>query len=69
MWCELPENVDMLEFVKECIANKVALVPGTAFMINDEHTNCFRMNFSTPSDEKIVEGMKILGKVKEKYIG
>ncbi|MBO5333999.1 MAG: PLP-dependent aminotransferase family protein [Clostridia bacterium] len=69
VWCELPENVDMLEFVKECIANKVAVVPGTAFMINDEETNCFRMNFSTPSDEKIVEGMKILGKVKEKYIG
>lgn len=69
VWCELPENVDMLDFVKECIANKVAVVPGTAFMINDESTNCFRMNFSTPSNEKIVEGMKILGKVKEKYIG
>ncbi len=69
VWCKLPENVDMIEFVKECIANKVAVVPGTAFMINDEETNCFRMNFSTPSNEKIVEGMKILGKVKEKYIG
>ncbi len=69
VWCELPEKVNMLEFVTECIANKVAVVPGTAFMINDEETNCFRMNFSTPSDEKIVEGMKILGKVKEKYIG
>lgn len=69
VWCKLPENVDMIEFVKESIANKVAVVPGTAFMINDEETNCFRMNFSTPSNEKIVEGMKILGKVKEKYIG
>lgn len=69
VWCELPKEVNMLEFVTECIANKVAVVPGTAFMINDEETNCFRMNFSTPSDEKIVEGMKILGKVKEKYIG
>ncbi len=69
VWCELPQNVNMLEFVKDCIANKVAVVPGTAFMINDEETNCFRMNFSTPSDEKIVEGMKLLGKVKEKYIG
>ena len=69
VWCELPENVNMLEFVTDCIANKVAVVPGSAFMINDEETNCFRMNFSTPSDEKIVEGMKILGKVKEKYIG
>lgn len=69
VWCELPENVNMLEFVTDYIANKVAVVPGSAFMINDEETNCFRMNFSTPSDEKIVEGMKILGKVKEKYIG
>ena len=69
VWCELPENVNMIEFVKDCIANKVAVVPGSAFMINDEETNCFRMNFSTPSDEKIVEGMKLLGKVKEKYIG
>ncbi len=69
VWCELPKNVNMLEFVKDCIANKVAVVPGTAFMINDEETNCFRMNFSTPSKEKIIEGMKILGKVKEKYIG
>lgn len=68
VWCELPESVDMLDFVQECIANKVAVVPGTAFMINDEKTNSFRMNFSTPSKEKIVEGMKILGKVKEKYV-
>ncbi len=68
VWCELPSNVGMLEFVKECIANNVAVVPGTAFMINDEPTNCFRMNFSTPSNEKIVEGMKILGKVKNNYV-
>lgn len=69
VWCELPESVDMLEFVKDCIDNGVALVPGTAFMINGEKTNCFRMNFSTPSDEKIIEGMEILGRIKDKYIG
>ena len=69
VWCELPESIDMLDFVKKCIEYKVAVVPGTAFMINDEATNCFRMNFSTPSDEKIIEGMKKLGKVKAEYIG
>lgn len=67
VWCELPDHIDMLEFVKECIKNNVAVVPGTAFMINDEQTNCFRMNFSTPTKEKIVEGMELLGKVKNKY--
>lgn len=68
VWCELPENVDMLEFVKECIAEKVAVVPGSAFMINDEKTNCIRLNFSTPSNEKIVEGMKALGRAKTKFV-
>ncbi len=68
VWCELPQKVDMLEFVKRCIDNNVAVVPGTAFMVNDENTNCFRMNFSTPSKEKIVEGMKLLGKVKNEYV-
>ncbi len=68
VWCELPENVDMIDFVQNCIKEKVAVVPGSAFMINDEATNCFRMNFSTPSNEKIIEGMKALGRVKDKYV-
>lgn len=68
VWCELPEGVPMLDFVKDCISEKVALVPGTAFMINDEETNCFRMNFSTPSSEKITKGMRALGRVKAKYV-
>lgn len=65
VWCELPENVDMMTFVKKAVENKVAVVPGTAFTVEEgETTNCFRMNFSTPSDEKIIEGMNILEKVK-----
>ncbi len=62
IWCELPEKVSMPEFCKKAAANRVAVVPGNAFMINpDDYTNAFRVNFSTPTDEMIVEGMKILG--------
>ena len=69
VWCELPEKIDMLEFVKRCVDNKLAVVPGTAFTVEEgEKTNCFRMNFSTPTDEKIVEGMDILEKVKQSYV-
>lgn len=65
VWCELPEKVDMLDFVKRAIAEKVAVVPGSAFMVEDgDKTNCFRMNFTTPSDENIVKGMERLAKVK-----
>ncbi|MDR1631078.1 MAG: PLP-dependent aminotransferase family protein [Oscillospiraceae bacterium] len=68
IWGELPESVPMLEFVKEAAARKVAVVPGIAFMINaDDRTNCIRLNFSTPTDEAMVKGMKILGELKKEY--
>ncbi len=64
VWCKLQEGIDMLEFCAEAVKNKVAVVPGTAFMMNaDDKTQCFRMNFSTPSDEKIVKGIEILGNI------
>lgn len=70
VWCKLPENVKMLDFVGNCVENKLAVVPGTAFAVNaGDAEDCFRMNFSTPSDEQIVKGMDILEKVKESFIG
>lgn len=68
VWCELPEKVDMLSFCQKAVEKKVAVVPGTAFTMDEnDRTNCFRMNFSTPSDEMIIEGMKRLGEVKRSY--
>ncbi len=63
IWATLPEKYDMNNFCTEAVKRKVALVPGNAFSA-DESTvsHCFRMNFSTPTDEQIVEGVKILGK-------
>lgn len=69
IWCTLPESVDMLTFAKVAADSKVAVVPGTAFMMYPEDkTQCFRLNFSTPTEEGIVKGMKILGEVKKKFI-
>ncbi len=68
VWCKLRDDIDMLSFCAEAVKNKVAVVPGTAFMMNaDDKTQCFRMNFSTPSDEKIVKGIEILGDILSKY--
>ena len=42
--------------------HKVAVVPGNAFL-PDENEPCqsFRLNYSTPTDEDMVKGMKRLG--------
>ncbi len=68
VWCDLPADVDMPAFCKAAVENGVAIVPGSAFMVDEkEKTQAVRLNFSTPTDEKIVEGMKILGKVAKSF--
>lgn len=64
LWCTLPQGADMMDFCRKAVAQKVAVVPGSAFTMHDsDPTTSFRMNFSTPSDEQIVRGIGILGQL------
>ncbi|MCI8527362.1 MAG: hypothetical protein HFF17_15940 [Oscillospiraceae bacterium] len=52
----------MLGFVKRAMERKACVVPGTAFLADEtEPCRSFRINFSTPTDEQLREGVKILG--------
>ena len=67
IWADLPSRINMLDFCSEAPKHGVAVVPGTAFMCStDDTTNSFRMNFSTPTDEQLVKGCEILGKLLDK---
>lgn len=64
IWVTLPKEMDMKEFVQAALKKNVAVVPGNAFLVDDNmECHCFRMNFSTPSDEQIKEGVRILGEL------
>ena len=68
VWAKLPENVDMLKYVNRLLEHKVAVVPGSAFMIDDTAPCSYiRLNFSTPSDEEIVKGVQIMGEVAKEF--
>ncbi|MBP1543367.1 MAG: PLP-dependent aminotransferase family protein [Oscillospiraceae bacterium] len=69
IWATLPEKYDMNKFCTEVVQRKVALVPGNAFSADESAvSHCFRMNFSTPTDEQITEGVKILGKAAKELL-
>ena len=59
----------IMDFCNRAVQRKVCVVPGSAFL-TDETAPCqsFRMNFSTPTDEQIVEGMEILGQLAAEMI-
>lgn len=69
IWCKLPEKVDMTAFCTAAVENKVATVPGSAFTSDqNEISHCFRLNYSTPTDEQIINGVEILGKVAKELL-
>ena len=62
IWCTLPDGADMPAFCTKAVRDyKIAVVPGTAFCISEsDKTTSFRLNFSTPTNQQISDGMKIL---------
>lgn len=67
VWCRLKNGIDMADFVKKALESGVAVVPGTAFLTDkSEGSDCFRMNFTTPSNEQIINGIDILENVLKK---
>ena len=70
LWCTLPNGTDSSAFIKKALENKVAVVPGTAFNCDTEaKSDSFRLNYSMPSDEDIVRGIRILSDLAREMYG
>ena len=65
LWCVLPSGIDMPNFCKRAVLDyKVAVVPGSAFLPDENaSSNCFRINYSTVSDEALERGIKKLSEL------
>ena len=69
IWVTLPDGVDATAFLKACMAKKLMIVPGATFNCDvSEGSMSFRLNYSTPSDEQIVEGVSRLGQVAREFV-
>lgn len=69
LWCTLPQGVQLADFMKESIAEKVFVVTGKAFNCDENaDSDSFRLNYSMPSDEEIEKGIKILGDIIRKLM-
>ena len=70
LWCTLPEGADMLKFVQFAKSKGVAIVPGIAFNVDESApSRCFRLNYSTPTDEKLLAGTRLLRVPLHEFLG
>ena len=66
-WVELRKDLDSASIMEVALKENVAYVPGASFFPNGGKKNFFRLNYSNMPEDKIVEGIKRLGKVLHKY--
>ncbi len=67
LWVELPEKINATELLMEAVKRGVAYIPGNNFYTTETH-NHIRLNYSHPSIDDIVEGIKILGELLKEQI-
>lgn len=62
VWVTLPVGVDGAELLARAVAEeRVAFVPGKAFFAVEAMANTIRLNFSSPDEAQIAEGIARLG--------
>ncbi|MCL4325898.1 MAG: PLP-dependent aminotransferase family protein [Candidatus Thermoplasmatota archaeon] len=68
IWLTLPNNINVNDMFPYAISNNIAYVTGTAFYIDGKSgMHSMRLNFTYPSNNKIVEGIENLSKVIKKW--
>lgn len=68
VWVELPSHINTRELLKSAIEKKVGFVPGGSFYPRNDCESSLRLNFSTMTNDKIVEGITILGELLKEII-
>ena len=60
LWLSVPKQINTYELFHEALKYKVAFVPGEVFYGENPEKNHMRINFSYPSKEQLMEGIKRL---------
>jgi 2-aminoadipate transaminase len=64
IWCTLPDDVRLSDFSAKATASGVTFIPGNMLALSrNDCTDAFRLNFSTPDDRQIEEGIGRLATV------
>ncbi|WP_251624079.1 PLP-dependent aminotransferase family protein [Odoribacter lunatus] len=62
-WLELPPSISARDILTKCLEQKIAFVPGGSFFPNEHKENTLRLNYSNMPEERIEQGLKIIGQI------
>lgn len=63
LWVELPGNVNTLKIHRQALSLGISVAPGPMFSAHRNFTNCLRLNYGHPWDERSEAALATLGRL------
>jgi DNA-binding transcriptional MocR family regulator len=67
LWLELPEKINALNIHRHAISLGISVAPGPMFSAHHGFTNCLRINYGHPIDERAENALITLGRLASAY--
>jgi DNA-binding transcriptional MocR family regulator len=68
LWPSLPKRIDMDKLKADALKHKIAFGHGQLFFAKKQRQKNMRLNTAKASEEELVKGIEILGKLAKKYV-
>ncbi|MFZ9668645.1 MAG: PLP-dependent aminotransferase family protein [Solirubrobacterales bacterium] len=69
VWATLPEVIDTGDLLAKALGENVAFVPGAEAFVDGRGANSMRLNFSGVTEERIIEGVRRIGRLADRMLG
>ena len=69
VWATLPGVIDTGDLLASALTEGVAFVPGAEAFVDGRGTDAMRLNFSGVPEERIIEGIRRIGRLADRMLG
>ena len=61
LWLELDKKIDTYAVYREAALQKISIAPGSMFTLQERYSNCMRISYGMPWNDKVDNALKTLG--------
>lgn len=63
LWVEVDARINTLELADQLAPHKISIMPGSLFSLQPQYTNCMRLSYGLPFDERVAWGLQTIGQL------
>ncbi|HEX9956797.1 MAG TPA: PLP-dependent aminotransferase family protein, partial [Fibrella sp.] len=63
LWVEVDPSIDTIALANELAPYQISIMPGRLFSLQPQYTNCMRLSYGLPFDQRVERGLQQIGQL------